>query len=133
MRQRRHKPTNFGPETIDRGRGCDVQRVVILVSPSQVGRLLGHFNRSKMVTLCIPHPNSFRAGHKQIAALVNFNSVGHAVLRTGLLFSKHSSIRKIPVWRNVVHANISLFAVIYVEALAIWRECEAVGLTQVFS
>ena len=50
--------------------GGDIQRVVILVSPSQIGGLFRHDDCREIVPLCIPHPDSMGSRNKEVSLLV---------------------------------------------------------------
>src|SRR5262249_44940183 len=111
----------------------NVQRLIILVSPSQIGWLLGHFNCAEMMSIGIPDPDSLRSSDKKMALLVNLNPVGHALVSSAVLVAKNAAVLQAAVTCNIVHANVlPLAVVVHVKAFAVWRECETVGLRQIF-
>src|ERR1044072_9630011 len=70
-----HETSGLRRQAIDRS-GCgDVKRTVVVVAPREVGRLFRHLDRPQMLTLRIPDPDAFRAGHKQISFIVNLDTV----------------------------------------------------------
>ena len=72
-----------------------------------------------MISLCIPDPDSFWAGHEQIALFVYLDSVGDAVVRASLFFSEDSAVGERAVGRDLIDADVSLVVVIDVEALSV--------------
>src|SRR5229473_4195615 len=107
-------------------------RALVVVAPGEVGRLFRHLDRTQMVTLRIPHPDSPGTGHKQISVVVDFNAVRYSVVLCARLLTENSAVAQGAVWGHVIHADVSLLTVIHVEALAIGREGKPVGLCEVF-
>jgi hypothetical protein len=95
------------------------RRYTEVVSPGEIGRLLRHLDRTQMVTLRVPYPNAFWAGHKQVAGGVNFYSVGHAVVRSARFLAEDPAVAQRSVRCDVVHTNVSLLTVIHVEMFSI--------------
>ena len=61
--------------------GGVIQRVVILVCPTQIGGLSRDDDCREMVPLRIPNPNSLGSHNKEVSLLVDFDSVGDTVMR----------------------------------------------------
>src|SRR5205823_4447909 len=73
-----HEPASFRSDPINRRRRCDVERVIVLVAPYQIGRLLGHYDRSKVMALRIPNPDPLRPDNEEIAAFIESHAIGNA-------------------------------------------------------
>src|ERR1700730_12204373 len=92
LRAIRHETSGLGTQTIYRGRRCDVERPVVVVSPGEVGWLFRHLDRAQVVALRVPYPDSSWASNKQVAVAVNFYAVGHALMRSTGFLAKDSII-----------------------------------------
>src|SRR5436309_3655779 len=79
-----------------------------------------------------PHPNSFRAGNEQIAALINFDSVRDAFTLSSRLLAEDAAIAQRGVGRKIIEANVSLLAVVHIEAFSVRGKRQAIWLGEVF-
>ena len=129
MHRVRYKSPDLCAQATYRRCGGDIQRVVILVSTSQIGGLFGHDDCREMVPLRIPNPNSLGSHNKEVSLLVDFDSVGDTVMRFPLLVTENPAVCKISNRRDVVHANIFSLAVVHIKVLTIERECRAIRLS----
>ena len=114
------KTRGFCGQTVDRGAGGDVEQTVFFVAPGQVCWLLRHFRWSPGDCLASPTPKISRAGYK-----INFLRdpllfrLRHAVvLRAGFLSAEVFAVADRTIRRDVVDADIPLFAVIDIHALS---------------
>jgi len=83
----RYKSPDLCAQATYRRCGGDIQRVVILVSTSQIGGLFGHDDCREMVPLRIPNPDSLESRNKEVSLLVDFDSVGDTVKKA--IFLSH--------------------------------------------
>ena len=72
-----------------------------------------------MISFGIPYPDALRAGNKDVSVLIHLHPVRYAVVFAARLLPEDAAVRQSPIMRNVVDANISLFAVVDVEVLAV--------------
>src|SRR5216684_6036459 len=86
----------------------DVERGVIRVSPSKIGRLLGHDNGSQMMTGRVPNPYSTRADDIQISLAIDFHSVRHALFGAAGLNAEDAAVAELAA-AKVVNTNVPLF------------------------
>jgi len=84
-----------------------------------------------MVAFGVPDPDAFRPGDEEVAVLIYLHSIGHAIAPTTRLLTEDAAVAEGSVGSNVVDADVSLFAVVNVKVLAIWRKSETVRLGQV--
>ena len=87
MHRVRYKSPDLCAQATYRRCGGDIQRVVILVSTSQIGGLFGHDDCPEMVPLRIPNLDSLGSRNKEVSLLVDFDSVGDTV--TKAIFLSH--------------------------------------------
>src|ERR1700719_611813 len=80
----------------------------------------------------VPHPDTSGPGDEQISVPVHFHPVGHALAFTSGFLAEDPTVLYRAVARKLIDAHIALLAVIHVEALAIGRECQSIGLCQPF-
>src|SRR5579862_9005006 len=86
-----------------------------------------------MMARRIPNPNSQRTGHENISKTVHSHPVGNAFAFAVWLFAEDAAIQKSSVGLEIVNMNISFLAIVYVQALSIWRKRKAVGLRKFLS
>src|SRR5581483_335724 len=129
--QVRHESSCTRPYSIDRGSGRDVERAVVVVPPSQIRWLFRQNNSAEMIACRVPDPNALWTGHKKISIAVDFDSVGNPVVFATRFFAENVAGAQSHAWTDIVHANISLLAVIHVEVFAVGREAETVRLRQI--
>jgi len=88
----RYKSPNLCALAICRRCGGDIQRVVILVSSSQIGGVFRHDDRREMVPLCIPNPDSLGSRNKEVSLLIDFDSVGDTVMRFPVFVTENPAV-----------------------------------------
>ena len=77
MHRVRYKSPDLCAQAIYRRCGGDIQRVVILVSPSQIGGLFRHDDGREMVLLGIPKLDSLGSRNQEVSLLVILLRVSH--------------------------------------------------------
>src|SRR5580700_1813399 len=130
--QIRHKAANLHPYFVDRSCRRDIERAVVLVAPGEIRGLGGNHDCPEVAALLVPHPDTLWPGDKQISLLVHLQSVGYALAFTSGLLAENPTVLQRAIGRKIIDADIPLLAVIYVEALAIGRESQSIGLRQIF-
>src|SRR5579863_5535205 len=131
VRQIRNESIRFRFQFIDRSRGSDVESAVVIFSPRQIRRLLGHGDCAEMISLGIPNPDALRAGDEEVSILVDLHAVGNALVFCAWLLAENASVSQRALRGNVVDANVLLRAVVDVELLAVGRKGESVRLGQI--
>ena len=106
MHRVRYKSPDLCGQAICGRCGGDKQRVVILVSSSQIGGLFRHDDRREMVPLRIPNPDSLGSRNKEVSLLVDFDSVGDTVMRFPLFVTENPAVCKVSNRRDVVDTRI---------------------------
>ena len=96
----------------------NVERGVPRVSPSQIGRLLGHDNGSQMMTGRVPNPYSTRTDDLQISLEIDFHSIRHALFGAAGLDAEDAPVAEFAV-SKVVNTDVPLLRVVYVELRAL--------------
>ena len=135
MPEIRYESVDFRSQTIHGSRRRNVERAVVLVSPGEIGGLLGHFDCAQMVALRVPTQTPFGPVTNRVSVTINLDSVGDAIVRSSGFFAEDAAIAQRTIGRDVIDANISLGIVIVVdvEMFSVGRKRQAVGLGQVFS
>src|ERR1700729_3069824 len=95
--QVRDKAVRASRNFINRGCRRYVEGGVIGVSPGQIGRLLGHDNRSQVMAGGIPNPYSPGTNDIQISLAIDLHTIGHPVLRSARLFAKDASVAQFAI------------------------------------
>src|SRR5271168_2141909 len=85
----------------------DVERGISRVSPSQIGRLLGHDNGSEVMTGRVPNPYSTRTDDIQISLAIDFHSIRHAFFGAAWLDTKDAPVAEFAV-SKVVDTDVPL-------------------------
>src|SRR5436190_14213050 len=130
--QIRNKSASFRPQTINRSGSRDIERAVVFVSPGKIRWLFRHNDGAQMTALRIPYPDTLWSGYKNVALLINLDAIWHTFMWTSRFFTEDPSIGKTSIRPNVVHADISLLAIVHVKSLTVRRESQAIRLRQIF-
>src|ERR1700691_5331619 len=84
-----------------------------------------------MISVRIPDPDALWADYIQISVLIEFHAVGDAIIFSAGFLAEDSAIGECAVGVCVVNPNVSLFAIVDIKVLAIWRESQTVRLSQI--
>ena len=126
--QVRHMAAGLGAQFVDGSCGGDVQGPIVGISPIQVCRLFWHFDGSDVMSLRVPHPNSFRTSDVKVAGFVYAHAIGYTFVLIASLFAKYAAIDERAIAVDVVNANVALLAIVHVKAFTFGRKSEPVGL-----
>lgn len=126
-----NKPAGEGPNAVNGCCGSDVQGFVVLVSPCQVGGLLGGENRSQVMSLRIPHPYTLRSHHKQVSGPIDAHSVWDTVFGAIVFIAEDAAVGKRPAGMKVIYPDVALLAVVDIQQFPIRGKGQAVGLSQI--
>ena len=84
-----------------------VEGGVIGVSPGKVRRLLGHDNRSQMMSGCIPNPYAPGTNDIQVSLAIDPHAIGHTVVRAARLDAEDASVAQ-TAGAEIVNVDVAL-------------------------
>jgi len=128
--QVRHKPVCARSKFVYRSCRGNVQGSEIRISPGKIRWLFRHNDRSKVMSLGVPYPDSLRTRDVKIPIAIDLDSIGDAVALTARLFTEDAAVGDRAIGTKIINANVSLLAVVNVEFLAVGRKGQAVGLAE---
>src|SRR5262245_365616 len=93
----RTNPWNVQPNTIQTRARRHVEGLPVVIAPREVGRELGRLDRAEMLRRRRDDPDAARAGHVEIALLVDLHAVERLVAGLAGHVEEHFAVRERPV------------------------------------
>src|SRR5262245_12617675 len=118
------------PGAIERRRGGDEQRLVVVVTPREVGRVFGHLENLEQPSLGIERVDAPRARAVHVARAVDLHAVGRAG-SVALRLRPESAVGEAAGRRDIEHPDVLARGVVDEEPALVERETQTVGAVEV--
>src|SRR5688572_6410921 len=123
-------PRDLHANSAKRGGGGHENALQIVVTPVEVGRVLGDPDRPEKRPRTVEDLNSTRCGAVKIACSIELHSIGCALALAGDL-GPDAGVGELSIRRHIEVPDVAALRVIYKKSLLVMGEAESVRLTEI--